>query len=73
MSPNHRPHLPHVGSVGIELEMPQKLVNVVEAHVVVVELAIVLRAATDVTVAIHRCPPSVCAAGKVVGRVHEMG
>ena len=56
----YRPHFAHISRIGIELEVPQQLVDIDEIHVIVVELFVVVRVSADVTVAVHRRTPLVC-------------
>ena len=48
-----RPHLAEIGLVGIILEVPQQLVDVVEVHVVMVHLVVTVGIAADIAVRVH--------------------
>ena len=61
MARNDRPHLPHIGSIGIILEVPHQFVDVVQIHVVVVHLVVAVGIAADITIAVHlRTPFLLC-------------
>ena len=72
MTLDDRPHLAHIGCIGIKLEMPEQLVDIHQVHVVMVELLVVLRIAADVAIAVHRSAPFVGATGEIVLLVHHM-
>jgi len=72
MTGDYRPQGPDECRVGIKLEMPQQLIDEHEVHVIVMKLAVVVRTATDISVAIHRRAPFVGSSGKVVFLIHEM-
>ena len=57
MTLDDRPHLSHIGCIGIILEMPKQLVHIIEVHVIMVHLIIALRITTDITIRIHLCAP----------------
>ena len=54
----YRPHLTHISGIGIVLEVPQQLVDVVQVHIVMVHLIITLWISTDVTIAVHLRAPT---------------
>ena len=64
-----RPHLPHIGRVGIIAEMPEKLVHIVEVHVIMVHLIVALGIAADVTIAVHLCTPLLLSPSEIHLRV----
>ena len=72
MTLDDRPHLAHIGCIGIKLEMPEQLVDIHQVHVVMVELLVVLRIAADVAIAVHRRAPFVGATREIVLLVHHM-
>ena len=64
-----RPHLLHVGRVGIVLEMPEQLIDIVQVHIVVVHLVVTFRITADIAVAVHLGTPLLFGTGEVHLRV----
>ena len=64
-----RPHLLHVSRIGIILEVPEQLVDIVQVHVVVVHLVIALGIAADIAVRVHLRPPLLLRPSKIHRRI----
>ena len=54
----YRPHLSHISGIGIVLEVPQQLVDIVQVHIVMVHLIITFRVSADVAIAVHLRAPT---------------
>ncbi len=63
------PHPSHIGRIGIVLEVPQQLVDVVQVHVVVVHLVVALGVAADIAVGVHLRAPLLFSARQVHLRI----
>ena len=54
----HRPHLLEICLIGIVLEVPQQLVDVVEVHIIMVHLVVTVRIAADIAIRVHLRMPA---------------
>ena len=57
MTGDDRPHLPHIGCIGVIFEMPHQFIDVVQVHIVVMHLVVTVRITADIAVAIHLRSP----------------
>ena len=69
MTLDDRPHLPHICSVSIILEMPHQFIDVIEIHIVMVHLVITVGITADITSGIHLCAPFLQRTGAVAFRI----
>ena len=68
------PHLLHIEGVGIVLEVPEQLVDIVQVHIVVVHLVVAFRIATDIAVGVHLRTPFLLGTGEVhLGILRRVG
>ena len=63
------PHLAHIVLVGIILEVPQQLIDIVQVHVVVVHLVVAIGITTDVAIGIHLRVPFLLSARHLLGSI----
>ena len=57
MQLDDRPHLSHIDRIGIILEMPEQLINIIQVHIIVMHLVVTFRITADISIGIHLCTP----------------